>query len=150
MSSKGKGRQKGKGLNISGIPLGGAGFSQEETPSAEPNREEPVNAFREVDDNDDSYARDYIRDESARLGPALGGYVANKADEQWSVGLEDEANEPEDLSDEGMLPEIQPLHIDPNSPGEDDSLDLMLRPDTIDSESEDLDEQLENEKGEKK
>jgi len=148
MSSKGKGRQTGKGLSISGIPLPG-GFSQEETPSAEPNREEPANAFKEAEDIDDSYGRDYIRDETDRLGPALGGYVANKADEQWSVGLEDEANEPEDLSDEGLLPEIQPLHIDPRSLGEDDNLDMMLRPDTIDGDTDDFVGELEKEQEEK-
>lgn len=137
MTFKRKGREKGKAMEISGIPLSGT-MSQVENPAVEPNREEPVNAFREADDNDESYARDYIRDEEERIGARLDGYISNKADESWSDGLQDEANEPEDLSHEGMFPEIQPLHLDVSDQGEDDSMDVVLRPDTIEQQSDDF------------
>ena len=64
----------------------------------------------------------------------LEGYIANKADDQWSPGLQDEENVPDDNSNEGLYPEIQPLHIDPLSKvaGEEDNPDFSLRPDTVD------------------
>jgi hypothetical protein len=142
MSRKAQGRQKGKGLPVSGIPLAGV-ISQVEESSAEPNRIEALNAFHEDQEAADPRPydqRDYIGDEQDRLGNS-DMYIANKDDEQWSEGLEDEANIADDSSDEGMFPEIQPLHIDLASTaglGEDDNLNVILRPDTVDDAGEDF------------
>lgn len=139
MTFKRKGREKGKAMEVSGIPLSGT-ISQVENPSVEPNRDEPRNAFREDSDTDESYTHDYIRDEEERLGNLAGGYVANKADETWSDGLRDEANEPDLFDGEGMFPEIQPLHVDmeDDQPGEEDTLDMVLRPDNIEQQPDDF------------
>lgn len=145
MSDKDKPLEKGKGMELSGVPLPSGQFSQLDNPSAEPNRVEPVNAFKEEEDYDDSYARDYIREESERLGPLNGGYIANKDDQEWSPGIEDEENEPDDASDEALFPEIQPLHIDVLSKvvANEDDPDISLRPDTIDEISDDFTEDVE-------
>jgi hypothetical protein len=145
MSRKKTGREKGKGLSVSGIPFGGA-ISQIEEGSAEPNRIEATNAFKEDQEASDSRAydkRDYIGDEVDNLGNA-DVFIANKDDEVWSDGLEDEANIPlfeDDGSDQGLFPEIQPLHVDLASTaglGGDDNLNVILRPDTIDNQSDDF------------
>ena len=146
MSDKDKPLQKGKALDISGVPLpGGQSFIQIDNPCVEPNRDEPMNAFREGEIDAEEYAHDYVRDEQKRLGSLMEGYVANKDDEQWSVGLQDEENEPDDNSSEGLFAEIQPLHIDPLSAavaGEDDA-DISLRPDTVDDLVDDFTEDVE-------
>ena len=134
MSDKDEPLEKGKALDISGLPLPGQAFTQFDNPGAEPNRNEPQNAFKEEEDRDESYMHDYTRDEKERLGPLMEGYVANKDDEQWSAGLQDEQNELDDKSKEGLYPEIQPLHIDVLSKvaANEDDPDFVLKPDTVD------------------
>ncbi len=126
---------KGKGNAVSGIPMAG-GFTQIQGQSVEPNREERIDAFK-TDGTGENYAHDYFDDEEARLGDLNEPYVANKDDQHWSDGLQDEANMDENANDvegqEGVLPELQPLHLDYTSGGQDDSVDTMLRPDNIDS-----------------
>jgi hypothetical protein len=120
---------KGKANSISGIPLENS-MAQVEGQSAEPNRDEPPGAFK-VEDSGENYPHDYFDDEIERLGDLLEPTVANKSDREWSDGLKDEEND-EDLADgEGVLPEIQPLHLDRQSPGEDEGLDTVLRPDNV-------------------
>ncbi|HEY9679305.1 MAG TPA: hypothetical protein V6C76_14960 [Drouetiella sp.] len=123
---------KGKANDISGIPLPGT-LAQIEGQSIEPNRDEPPGAFKtETPEND---RRNYFDDEEERLGNLETPFVANKADDQWSEGLEDEENEFDDRSDDGLFPETQPLHVS-QSPegGADDSEDMVLRPTQIDDD----------------
>jgi hypothetical protein len=143
MSRKNNGREKGKGMATSGIPLSG-GISQIENTSVESNRFEAKNAFKEGEETIDTrdYAhRDYISDEEDRIGTVSDAYIANKDDEEWSDGLEDEANLPDDFSDEALYPEIQPLHVDLGATaglGKDDDMNMVLRPDTMDNQSDDF------------
>lgn len=108
----------GKGHNISGIPLSNS-MSQLEGQSAEPNRDEPGSFFQvrklEETRDEESYARDYFRDEEARLGSTTEPMLSDKEDRRWSEGLQDEANM-FDPAAEGseMLEEAVPLHLDPS------------------------------------
>lgn len=127
---------KGRGNAVSGIPLAGA-FTQIQGQSVEPNREERLDAFK-TDGTGENYAHDYFDDEEERLGDLEQPYVANKDDQNWSEGLQDEANMDENANDvegqEGVLPELQPLHLDYTvKGGQDDDQDMMLRPDNIDT-----------------
>lgn len=125
---------KGKANDISGIPLPGA-IPQVEGQSVEPNRDEPEAAFQVNSDSEkaENFAHDYFDDEEERLGNLEAPFVANKDDEEWSDGLADEENENDDMSDDGLLPETQPLHVDPsvNNVGQDDDADVVLRPTQI-------------------
>lgn len=99
---------KGKANKISGIPLPNS-LSQTDESSVEPNRKEMINTFRE-DRRYDPYATDYFRDEEKRL-EGLKGTAPAPGHEEWSEGLLDEANEPEDnpeslLTDETIQSEI--------------------------------------------
>lgn len=81
---------KGKANSISGIPLSG-GFTQIDEGSAEPNREEETNTFKE-ERRYEPYAHDYFRDETERL-EKLSGSLPATPNEEWSEGLNDEANQ---------------------------------------------------------
>jgi hypothetical protein len=146
MSRKDKGREKGKGMATSGIPLSGGGISQIEDTSVETNNFEAANAFKEDRDESDDRPydkRDFIGDQEEQMNDGSGPFIANKDDEEWSEGMEDEANLPDPLlnesddEDEALFPETEPLHVDLSSTaglGGDDSLDMVLRPDTIDNQ----------------
>jgi len=123
---------KGKANSISGIPMPGV-LIQLQGQSVETNRDEEEGAFRR-DDRGENYARDYFDDEEERLGDLDGPYIVNKDDQQWSDGLKDEENDEDLGDDEAILPESQPLHIDlALEAGMEDSLDLVLHPDNIDT-----------------
>lgn len=125
---------KGKANDISGIPLPGT-LTQIEGRSIEPNRDEPNNAFK-LDEPDQEFGHDYFNDEEERLGNLDGPFVANKSNEQWSDGIADEANEADDADDEGLLPETQPLHVEVRPGlGEDDNYDTALNPDNVEDDS---------------
>ena len=145
MSRKTQGREKGKGMATSGIPLSD-GISQMEDTSVETNEFEAANAFKEDQDLPDPRPydkRDFIGDEEEQMGNNSQGFIANKDDEEWSDGLEDECNLPDILTgqdidaEEGLFPETEPLHMDLGATaglGEDDDADMILRPDTMDDQ----------------
>lgn len=124
---------KGKGSQITGIPMPGE-LTQFENLSAEPNREEPHARLDHID-RGEKYAVDYFDDEEARLDSLEGPYVADKSEPEWSEGLADEANNEDSFDDEGLLPETQPLHVDPLSEGEDDDPNFILSPDNIEDDT---------------
>ena len=148
MSRKDTGRQKGKGMATSGIPLSGGGISQFEDTSVETNNFEAANAFKEDQDDVDDRPydkRDFIGDEEEQMGGASGAFLANKDDEEWSEGMEDECNLPDPLLNEtadeedALFPETEPLHVDLASTaglGGDDSMDMVLRSDTMDNQED--------------
>jgi hypothetical protein len=144
----GKDKSKGKGIPTSGIPLPG-GISQMEDSSVETNNFEAANAFKEDQDMADPRPydqRDFIGDEEEQMGDRSNTFIANKDDEEWSDGMEDECNLPDILTgedadaEEGLFPETGPLHIDLGATagiGEDDDADMILRPDTMDDQPDD-------------
>jgi hypothetical protein len=160
MSRKNQG--KGKGIATSGIPLAG-GISQIDESSVETNNFEAKNAFKEDQDMPDPRPydqRDFIGDEEEQMGDRSNTYIANKDDEEWSEGMEDECNLPDILTgealdaEEGLFPETEPLHIDLGASaglGDDDDADMILRPDTMDDEPDDTsDIEIKEFKGNKK
>jgi|GEM_PF-6881950 len=142
MKHKNQGRDKGKGMAISGIPLAG-GMSQVDNTSVETNRFEDRNAFHEGDDVADVRDfehRDYIGDQKEADEDVDAMVIASKDNNEWSEGMEDEANPTEDYSEEALFPESQPLHIDLASTtglGQDD-LAFPLQPSTMDNQSDDF------------
>jgi hypothetical protein len=126
---------QGKANSVSGIPMPGT-IVQVQGKSVEPNRTEPDNPFN-TEGTGENYARDYFDDESERLGNLEDGYVAEKGDQNWSAGLQDEENADENAVDaddnEGLLPETQPLHLGYDARFGADEDELTLRPDNLDS-----------------
>ena len=130
-------KDKGKANPISGFPLPGS-MSQEEGSSVEPNRDEPKKTLEHQDDGE-RYARDYFDDEEERLGDLSQPFVANKDDEEWSVGIADEANpDIEQGSDSEIFPETEPLFVIPDSGDSerDEAGNIILRPSTIEQETD--------------
>ncbi len=126
---------QGKANSVSGIPMPGT-IVQVQGKSVEPNRKEPDKPFK-IDGTGENYARDYFDSESERLGNLEDGYVAEKGDQNWSSGLQDEENVDENAVDtddsEGLLPECQPLHLANDARFGADEDELTLRPDNLDS-----------------
>ncbi len=126
---------KGKALDVSGIPLPNT-IVQVDGQTVETNREEPSVSFKS--ETRENVGHTYFSDEEERLGNIEEPFVNNKADQKWSEGLADESNLDEDDNDddECLLPETQPLHVDPLSAnGEDDDAELVLRPDNVEDDS---------------
>jgi hypothetical protein len=109
----------GTGYSIEGIPLEDD-MPQLEKTSATPNRDDTD--FNVQGDLESDYAVDYFDAEEDRLGDPLEANQPDneriEADERWSEGINDEANEmleeyelAGDQIDENALPEMGPIDV---------------------------------------
>jgi hypothetical protein len=138
--------QGGYGNNIDGIPL--PGDMPQIQGSSTPNRDDTSLLSNPDGDTEGEYAVDYFDAVENETGQQPEPYVADKSNQKWSEGLEDEENDYGLLSfdeqdndwNEGLLPETQPLHLESRAerdvetpPDSELQSDIELQPGTVEN-----------------